>query len=152
MEIVTKLFGEINVDEDKVITFESGIIGFPDLTRFTLIFDEEKKNKTIHWMQSLDEPAFAIPVINPLLVSSTYDPMINDELLKSLGDLSPENVGIFVTVTVPENIEHLAVNLKAPMIINVAKRLGCQLIVEDDYPVKFEIYDILQALKEEGDK
>ena len=39
MQLNTRLFGEIEIEEEKIIFFENGIIGFPDCTRFTLIFD-----------------------------------------------------------------------------------------------------------------
>ena len=54
MKLKTRVFGEIDIDDEKIITFENGIIGFPDLKRFTLIFNEEKKGG-ISWMQSLDD-------------------------------------------------------------------------------------------------
>ena len=40
MKVNTKLFGEIEIDEDKILTFDAGIVGFPDLTRFALMHDE----------------------------------------------------------------------------------------------------------------
>lgn len=43
MKANTRLFGEIDIDEEKIITLENGMIGFPDLRKFTLIFDKEKK-------------------------------------------------------------------------------------------------------------
>ena len=61
-----------------------------------------------------------------------------------------ENLYVLVTVTVPTDIKKLSVNLKAPVIINVAERKAEQLIVEDDFPVKYPIYDILQAKKEKA--
>ena len=42
MKIKTKFFGEIEISDDKIITFENGIIGFPELRRFALLHDEEK--------------------------------------------------------------------------------------------------------------
>ena len=45
MKADTRLFGEIDIQDDKIITLNEGIIGFPDLQHFTLIFDEEKKEK-----------------------------------------------------------------------------------------------------------
>ncbi|MCI8896321.1 MAG: flagellar assembly protein FliW, partial [Lachnospiraceae bacterium] len=62
MQITTKVFGEITVDDDKLIYFPKGIIGFPDLKDFALIHDEEKGSDSIHWLQSIQEPAFAMPV------------------------------------------------------------------------------------------
>ena len=43
MKIQTKIFGEFEIEDDKVIEFPKGIIGFPDMTKFALLFDEEKK-------------------------------------------------------------------------------------------------------------
>ena len=61
MKINTRVFGEVDIEESKILTFPGGIVGFPDMEKFTLIHDEEKGNKSIKWMQSLDEPAFAMP-------------------------------------------------------------------------------------------
>ena len=66
MKITTKVFGEITIEDDRIIHFPSGIIGFPELTDFALIHDEEKGAGAIHWLQSVQEPAFAMPVIDPL--------------------------------------------------------------------------------------
>lgn len=148
MRVETRLCGTIEVSEDKIIHFADGIIGFPDCKDFTLIFDEEKGEKrSICWLQSLDEPVFALPVMDPLIVKQDYNPMVEDELLKVLGELKEENTFILVTVTVPEQIEALSVNLKAPIIVNADTRKACQLIVEDDYPVKYKIYELLKARK-----
>ena len=68
MRINTKVFGEIEIIEEKIIHFPSGIIGFPELTDFALVHDEEKGIGAIHWLQSIQEPGFAMPVMDPLLV------------------------------------------------------------------------------------
>ena len=150
MKLTTRVFGEIDIEDEKIINFQDGIIGFPDLKKFTLIYDEEKENNSnIIWMQSLDEPAFAMPVMNPLLVKENYNPIVEDELLKALGNLAEENTLVLVTVTVPQNIEKTSVNLKAPIVINAKEKKAVQVIVEDE-DVKYEIYDILQAQKEKA--
>ena len=41
-------------------------------------------------------------------------------------------------------------NLKAPIVINMDNHKGVQLIVEDDYPVKYKVYDVLKAKKEKA--
>lgn len=149
MVIETKIFGEIEIADDKIITFESGIVGFPDLKRFALLHDEEKgTNAGIRFLQSLDEPAFAMPVMDPLLVKQDYDPEVDDELLASAGNITAENILVLVTVTVPSDLTKMSVNLQGPFVINVEEHKGCQVIVEKgDYPVKFPVYDILQARK-----
>ncbi|MBR6486335.1 MAG: flagellar assembly protein FliW [Lachnospiraceae bacterium] len=150
MTIETKLFGEINVDEGKLITFPQGIIGFPELKDFLLIHDGEG-NGSIKWLQSIQEPAFAMPVVDPLSIIPDYNPDIEDELLKPLGDITQENMLVLVTITVPNEIEKMSVNLKGPIIINSESRKAGQLIIDDDkYQVKFPIYEILKAAKEKA--
>lgn len=144
MVVNTRLFGEINVEEDKVINIDKGIIGFPNMKSFTLVYDSEKDSKNIMWFQSLDEPAFAMPVMVPNKVVEDYNPTIEDELLKPLGELTPENTYVLVTVKVPSKIEDMTINLKAPIIINTDTLIGGQIIVEDDVEVRFPIYDLLK--------
>ena len=151
MKEATRLFGEIEIDESKIITFEDGIIGFPDMKKFTLIFDEEKEGRpSISWLQSMDEPEIAFPVMDPLFVCETYNPSVEDELLKNLGTIKEDNLYVLVTVTVPQNIKELAVNLKAPIVINTDTRKASQIIVEDDLPVRYRIYEILEEAKKKA--
>lgn len=152
MQLNTRLFGEIEIEDEKIIFFEKGIIGFPHCQRFTLIYDstDDGKRKNISWLQSIEEPGFALPVMDPLIVKADYDPQVEHDLLKSLGNLNDENLYVLVTVTVPADIKKLSVNLKAPIIINVEERKAEQLIVEDNFPVKYPIYEILQGKKEKA--
>ena len=151
MKAATRLFGEIEIDESKIITFEDGIIGFPDMKKFTLIFDEEKEGRpSISWLQSMDEPEIAFPVMDPLFVCETYNPSVEEELLKNLGTIKEDNLYVLVTVTVPQNIKELARNLKAPIVINTDTRKASQIIVEDDLPVRYRIYEILEEAKKKA--
>lgn len=151
MKAATRLFGEIEIDESKIITFEDGIIGFPDMKKFTLIFDEEKEGRpSISWLQYMDEPEIAFPVMDPLFVCETYNPSVEEELLKNLGTIKEDNLYVLVTVTVPQNIKELAVNLKAPIVINTDTRKASQIIVEDDLPVRYRIYEILEEAKKKA--
>ena len=88
MKVTTRVFGEIDIDDDKIIHFQGGIVGFPDLTDFALVHDAEKGGDTpVRWMQSLQEPNFAMPVMDPLAVCPDYNPVVEDELLKPIGEL-----------------------------------------------------------------
>lgn len=149
MLINTKVFGEVEITDDKIITFPGGIIGFPELRRFTLLHDEEKGvNAGIRWLQSLEEPGFAMPVMDPLAVKEDYNPEIDDELLTGIGQVTPDNLLVLVTVRVPSDLTQMSVNLQGPIIINVDNRKACQIIVDADaYPVRFPIYELLQSRK-----
>ena len=106
MKVNTRIFGEVDIAEEKLLTFEGGIIGFPDMKKFALIYDSEKGTDVgIRYLQSMDEPGFAMPVMDPLVVRDDYNPEVEDELLKSLGDLDGENLLVLTTVTVPKDIK-----------------------------------------------
>lgn len=148
MEIKTKIFGDVNIDDEKILLFPNGIIGFPDLQHFTLIHDEEKENNSIHWLQSIEEPAFAMPVIDPLVVKSDYNPEVEESMLDCIGKLNPEEMVVLVTMTVPSDITKMTVNLKGPIVINAAEKKGCQIILDsDEYQVKYPIYETLSKKK-----
>ena len=153
MLVKTRYFGEVELDDDKILTFDRGIIGFEQLRRFTLIYNNENGSDTaITWLQSVEEPSMALPVINPNSVLTDYNPEVEDSLLASLGELGPDNTCVFVTLTVPSDITKMTTNLKAPIIINADTKKGIQVIAENDYAVKFNIYEVISKLKrEKGD-
>ena len=152
MKADTRLFGEIDIEEDKIIHMENGMVGFPELQKFALIFDEEKEKKenSIMWLQSMDEPRGAFPVMHPTAVKPDYRLTVNEEMLLSLGELQEDNTCLLVTVTAAPDVKETSVNLKAPIVINTDTCRGCQMIAEDDYPVKFRIYEALKGRKEEA--
>ncbi|MBR4667986.1 MAG: flagellar assembly protein FliW [Butyrivibrio sp.] len=149
MKLATRIFGEVEIDESKIISFPNGIIGFPDLKKFILMFDEEKGTDTIKWLQSIDEPSFAMPVMDPLVVCPDYKPEVDKNIVDQIGELDSNDLLILVTVTVPHDLKQMTVNLMGPFIINVSECKAVQTIVDnEDYPVKFPIYEILQKNKE----
>ncbi|MCD8038423.1 MAG: flagellar assembly protein FliW [Lachnospiraceae bacterium] len=150
VQVNTKAFGEIAIEDDKIINFEQGILGFPDLKRFTLIYDIEKGvHSGIKWLQSLDEPGFAMPVLEPGLVIEEYAPVFDRELLEPLSEKpEEEELLMLVTVTVPKDITAMTVNLKAPIIVSMVTHKAVQVITEsEEYGIKYAIYDKLKARK-----
>ncbi len=146
----TKLFGEIQVNEDKVISFPNGIIGFDYLKNFMLIHDADNSKGSIMWLQSLEEPAYALPIIDPLKVDEKYNPIIEDDLLEAIGGGSDDELLVFVTIKVPKDITKMTCNMLAPIIVNSASRKGCQLIAENtEYSIQYPVYDIFNSKKGE---
>ncbi len=151
MKLTTRIFGEVEIEDSKIINFPNGIIGFPDLKKFTLMHDEkdEPSASSIQWLQSIDEPGFAMPVLDPLIVCPNYNPEVESSKIEEIGNLTDDDILVLVTVTVPHDLTKMTVNLMGPFIINVKEMKAVQAIVENDnYPVKFPIYDILKKNKE----
>lgn len=146
MKANTRIFGTIDVADDKIITMPKGMIGFPELTHFALIFNEEKKDKMfkIMWLQSMDDGDIAFPVIDPSNCLTDYHPSVNEEIIAPLGEFNEENTYLLVTVTVPKEVEKFTANLKAPIVINTDTNQGAQVITEDNYSIKYNIYELLK--------
>lgn len=151
MKVQTKWFGEIEVSDDKIITFDKGIIGFEDWKKYTLVYDAEKEEDiSIIWLQAVDEPTLALPIMKPEFVYEPYDPVVEDEIIATLGeDIQNADLRVFCALTVPQNLTKMTINLKAPIIVNFDTMKGVQLIADNsDYQVRYPIYDILK--KEEA--
>lgn len=149
MRVMTRHFGEVDLDDNKIINFENGILGFENYKLYTLLYDNEDGNRSdISWLQSIEEPSLAIPVISPFIVKTDYNPEVEEELLKPLGNFSEDNIVILVSVTVPSDIKKITTNLKAPFIINSDAKKGVQIIAENsDYEIKYSFYNQLMAYK-----
>ena len=119
MQVKTKWFGTLEIGEDKIITFQKGLIGLDKFKKYTIVYNTEKSDTaTIMWLQSIEDENIAIPVMNPELFMTDYDPIIEDALLESLGDIETAELIVLVTLTVPSDIIKMTSNLKAPIIIN----------------------------------
>ncbi|MGB9840912.1 flagellar assembly protein FliW [Thermovenabulum sp.] len=135
MKIETKFFGEMEIEEDKIINFKNGIIGFENLKRFILI--DHPGSDIIKWLQSVEEKSFALPVIDPVNFFPDYDPVISEGDLKNLNLNSIEDAVVLSILTVPSDVNRTTVNLKAPVVLNPLERLGAQLIAENpEYQIK----------------
>ena len=152
MQIKTELFGEIQIEDNKIITFNNGIIGFTDLRRFTLIVDgDNTDSRKIFWLQSVDDGTFAMPIVDPFAIFDEYNPVVEDEWFRGLGEYAEDDLLVFLTMTVPEDITKMTVNQKAPIIINTKTNQACQIIVDgDEYLIRCPIYDLLKKKNQEA--
>ena len=145
-------YDDPDIDDEKIITFDLGVIGFEDCKKFTLIYDVDKGDEaSIMWLQSLDEPELALPMLKPELIKEDYDPIVEDEMLKALGsDIKEADLIVFCVLTVPADITKMTINFKAPIIVNADTLKGVQLIADNnDYEVRYPIYSILEERKGE---
>ena len=127
----TTRFGEIDLSDEKIIHIPSGLIGFSDKSKYTLL--EHKKGSPFLWLQSVEDGALAFVLIDPLLLKPDYELQIGPEDMKSL-DLTEAPDGIqtlvIVNITPGEKLE-LTANLLGPIVINVRKKLAKQIVLPD---------------------
>lgn len=138
MRISTTRFGDIGIDESRVIWIKGGMLGFEHLGRYVLLIQEEKN--PFWWFQSVEDGSVAFVVINSLVVKQDYEPLISDDEARLLEISSPEDVVLFSVVTIRSDPFKVTANLRAPIVVNSKKMLAKQVILVDpNYPVQHPI-------------
>jgi len=144
--IRSRLFGEIDIEEEKVLTFPSGLIGMKGLKRFIILDTEE--NKPFRWMQSLDDPGIAFLTIEPRIFRPDYCVCVHSDEIEHLGISESGDVLVLCIVTVRREPRVLTANLQGPLVINAENRFGKQLILmEGGYSTR---HPILEELNRSG--
>ena len=127
MEIVTTRFGTLNVDDERVITFPKGLLGFPDHTRYALIQTGEENY--FFWLQCVDEPNLAFVVTDPSIFFKDYEVPIKGE---TQAELSLEDVSFAQVFVICNKVdEWLTGNLLGPILVNAQNRIGTQTVLND---------------------
>ena len=92
-KFMTTRFGEIEAEEDAIITFESGIPAFEEEREFLIIPYEE--GSPYVFLQSLKTPDLAFLMTMPLVFFPEYEVVIDDDVERALGLTSPDEVLIY---------------------------------------------------------
>ena len=126
MKLNTTRFGEIEVEEDKIIEFPLGIPGFTALKRYILMEYKEP----IRWLHAVDDPDVAFIVTDPFAIFPGYTFDMSDEVKDFLGIRDPKDIVVLVIITVEGS--SLTVNLKAPIVFNAANFKAAQMLIDND--------------------
>lgn len=140
MKITTKRFANLDVDEDRIILMQRGILGFECYKRFVLLTPPD--SGSLIWLQAVDDPALAFVVANPYVINGDYKPFIMDHELKSLEIERGEDIVLLSIVTVHTRPFQLTANLRAPLLLNAANRKANQIVLEESaYPIQYKVFD-----------
>lgn len=145
MRLSTPRFGELEVKEDDIIVFPSGILGFDDVRRYVLL--EHSDDSVFHILQGVDDPAVAFVLIDPRVFRPDYRAEISRDEVAELELEDEDEVVVRAIVTVPPgNPSDMTANLQAPIVLNASKGLGCQVVLADGpYSVRYPVLAELQA-------
>ena len=147
-KIYTSRFGEIEVDEAKIVHFKDGIPAFEDEHEFVILPYEE--DSPYYFMQSLKSPDLAFLLTIPFLFFNDYTFEIDDTTVKELGIEDSENVFYYTMVTIPNgSIRYMTANLVAPIVLNGANMQAKQVVLEkSNYTTKHRLFP--ESAKKEG--
>ncbi|MCB0730272.1 MAG: flagellar assembly protein FliW [Ignavibacteriae bacterium] len=124
MKIQNKQFGEIEFEQNSVIKFDEGLLGFEELKQFLLITE---KDGFFFWLTSIDQPEIIFPLFSIKLLNEELKPL--------------ESVEPFGIVKLDKEPQNITINLKAPVFIDQDNKIGYQKIVEnEEYPVDYPLF------------
>lgn len=129
-KIVSGKLGEIEFSETDIITLSAPILGFPDLNDFILISND--KSYPFLWFQSVQDANICFILVEPDIFYPDYKPNLNKREAKILGAEEKIDIKLFGIVVVPDQPKNATVNLRAPLALNMGKKLAKQVILEDD--------------------
>jgi flagellar assembly factor FliW len=127
--IDSKAFGPVTLTEDQIITFPSGLPGFPNFRRYALLHDHSKS--PLYCLQSVDNPSLAFLVTEPANLVPDYRPKKGVNDLKELQAASLDDLQVLVTLTIlPGHPGEMTANLMSPLLVNLAQGLGKQVVID----------------------
>ncbi|HEY3242055.1 MAG TPA: flagellar assembly protein FliW [Phycisphaerae bacterium] len=127
MLVQTSRFGSLDVDEQRLITFPSGILGFPQSKVYALVQTGEES--LFYWLQAIDRADLAFVVCDPRLFITDYRTPLRAEEMSLLGLDSSDGAQVFVIVNKVDDL--LTGNLQGPLVVNVKSRVARQLVLSD---------------------
>lgn len=139
-KINTDRFGEIEVDEDRIVHFKNGIPAFETEHEFVILpYDEESP---YYFMQSLQRSELAFLLTVPFLFFPDYTIEIDDNTIKELNIKNQDHVSLYSLVTIPNgSVRYMTANLLAPVVLNTENMQAKQLVMEkSNYTTKHRLF------------
>jgi flagellar assembly factor FliW len=127
MDIETSRFGLLTVDEERIMTFPRGLLGFPSHTRYALI--QTGEDNYFFWLQSVDQNDLAFVVTDPTIYFKDYQVPVRGEAQDELQLTDDAQPQVFVICN--RVGEWLTGNLLGPIVINTANRQAMQVVLTE---------------------
>ena len=139
MNIETKFLGEVQINEDEILTFENGLPGFPDETKYILLGLDA--DLPIALLQATENKELGFIVAYPYAFKNDYAFDLSEEDKEELKIETESDVAVYTVLTLKESFLDSTINLLAPIVINKSKQLGKQIILQDSelYPLRYQL-------------
>ncbi len=144
MKVNTTRFGELQVNNEDIVSFSEGLLGFEKLTKFFVV--DPGDSTLILWLQSIEDESIAFPIIEPKIFKPDYVAKLLPADMNSVQIESVTEAKIYSILTIPSDITTMSANLKAPIVINNEKKIARQIVLQDNkLTVKYEMYKELKS-------
>ncbi|MBX7167081.1 MAG: flagellar assembly protein FliW [Pirellulales bacterium] len=138
MEIATTRFGSIPIEVEDILTFPAGLVGLEECRHWVLLADAQ--NDVLGWLQSTQRPEVALAVVSPRRFVPHYQLRVMRSELSGLELLDVQSAQVLVIVG--KNERAITLNLRAPLVINLSRRLGRQVITSTEEPLQHELQQL----------
>lgn len=135
MQIHTTRFGLVEIDAADILLFPQGVIALDDCRHWVLLGDES--NESLGWLQSVTRGEIALAVVSPRRFVPEYQVHVTRGQLATL-ELSQFDAAYVLSI-VSRSDGELTLNLKAPLLVNLDRRLGRQVITTDEQPIAWHL-------------
>ena len=150
MKINTTRFGEIEIDESKIITFTQGPIGFSHASKYIKLSNQLGESTPFRWLQSIDHPDMAFVIVDPISFYPEYQVNLQKDEVADLEMEEVEDIIVRTVVVIPSNVHDMTANLRAPILINEKSGKAKQVILADsDYSLQYKIMHEMEKRVEE---
>jgi len=143
MQINTSRFGSVEIEPEDILLFSRGLFAFENHRHWVLLTD--RHNHGVAWLQSLGDPEVALPMVSP----RRYVPGYQVRILRS--QLTPLELAAldqaFVLNVLSQDAGQLTLNLKAPVLVNLDRRIGRQIVTVDEQPLQLALPDLTLPLR-----
>ena len=138
MKLLTTRFGAVEVPDKDVLFFSLGVLGFPEVRRYVML--DHGQNTPLKWLQAVDKPELAFPMVPATDLVEDYHITVSPDDLAALAMESTNDLLAFVILTIPNGApERTTANLKAPIVMNPTTHLARQVLVEQNYPIRYPL-------------
>lgn len=137
MEVNTRDFGIVTVDDDAVYEFDEGLYGFEDAKRFA-IFEKAIEDVSFLYLQATDNIVPCFLVFEPWDLHPDYRPILTREDMELCKVDSIDDLIFLVIASVPSTVADLSINIKSPVVLNPKTRKARQVILQNPkYTVRY---------------
>ncbi|MGC3973802.1 MAG: flagellar assembly protein FliW [Nitrospira sp.] len=137
-------FGIFEVSDDSLLVFPSGILGFPDWTRYVML--DHDTDAPFKWLQCVEEPELAFVILDPVLFKPDYQVTITTDALIEIQKQDTDEVSIVTILTIPsDDPTAVTANLRGPLVMNHRTRLCKQLVLPEDLPTRYPLFPAIST-------
>lgn len=130
VEFNSKIFGKLQIDENEVFDFPSGLLGFPENKKFFFLkIVNDNFPFQVEIMHSFDNNNLAFLVTDPSYIYPAYTILASPKDLEEIKVKDISDVALRVILKV-EKGGKVTANFIAPIVINTRDRIGKHLVLE----------------------